>query len=162
MAQLEKQYEDWVKSDRELHFIVELADSKEPIGTARIEKFDWGNVRGGTIGTYIDRKDLWEKGLGHQITVALLEMCFNQLNMERCEAWSGGFNQRAHKVLESCGFRKAGPMREVAFVNGRKWDGYYFDMLRNEYLNMRESLLQQTLGAKLEDYMKRHCTIKGY
>ena len=162
MAQLEKQYEDWVKNDRELHFIVELADSKEPIGTARIEKSDWGNVRGATIGTYIGRKEMWEKGLGHQITVALLEMCFNQLNMERCDAWSGGFNNRAHKVLESCGFKKAGSMREAAFVNGRKWDGYYFDVLRSEYLNIRSNLLRQTLGDKSEDYIKRHCTIKGY
>ena len=101
MAQLEKQYEDWTKSEREIHFIVELADTKEPIGIARIERFEWGNVKGAGIGTYIGKKEMWEKGLGTQITVALMEMCFNQLNMERCEAWSVEYNKRAHKVLES-------------------------------------------------------------
>ena len=109
MAQLEKQYEDWVKNDRELHFIVELADSKEPIGTARIEKSDWGNVRGATIGTYIGKKEMWEKGLGHQITVALLEMCFNQLNMERCDAWSGGSTIVPTRFWSRTGSRKLGP-----------------------------------------------------
>jgi RimJ/RimL family protein N-acetyltransferase len=105
---------------------------------------------------------MWEKGFGHQITVALLEMCFNQLNVERCEAWSAEYNQRAHRVLESCGFKKGGVMRQVSFVNGKRWDGYHFDILREEYLSIREDLLKKTLGDKLEDYIRRHCTIKGY
>lgn len=161
MAQLEKQYEEWVKDEKELHFIVEFADSKEPIGIARIDKSDWGNIRSASIGTYIGKKEMWEKGLGHQITVALLEMCFNQLNMDRCEAWSIEYNHRAHKVLEDCGLKKGGAMRQAAFVNGRNWDGYHFDILRNEYLSTRDSLLKQTLGDRLEEYVKRHCTIKG-
>ena len=162
MAQLEKQYEDWVKDERQTHFMVELADTRESIGTARIERFEWGNVRGAAVGTYIGKKEMWEKGLGHQITVALLEICFNQLNVERCEAWSAEYNQRAHGVLESCGFKKGGVMRQVSFVNGRRWDGYHFDVLREEYLSIREDLLKKTLGDKVEDYIRRHCTIKGY
>jgi RimJ/RimL family protein N-acetyltransferase len=162
MAQLEKQYEEWVKDEKEIHFIVELANTREPVGTARIERFEWGNVRGAGVGTYIGKKEMWEKGLGHQITVALLEMCFNQLNVERCEAWSAEYNRRAHRVLESCGFKKGGVMRQVSFVNGRRWDGYHFDVLREEYLSIREDLLKRTLGDKLEEYMRRHCTIKGY
>ncbi len=162
MAQLEKQYEDWLKNEKEIHFMVELADSKEPIGIARIEKSDWGSIRAATIGTYIGKKELWEKGLGRQITVALLEICFNQLNMDRCEAWSVEYNHRAHKVLEDCGLKNGGAMRQAVYVNGRRWDGYHFDILRDEYLNTRDSLLKQTLKDKLEEYVKRHCTIKGY
>lgn len=162
MAQLEKQYEDWVKDEKEIHFLVELADTKEPVGTARIERSEWGNVRAATIGTYIGKKELWEKGLGHQITVALLEMCFNQLNMDRCDAWSVEYNRRAHKVLEACGLKKGGFVRQASFVNGREWDGYHFDILRDEYLATRDTLLRKTLGDKFEEYIKRHCTIKGY
>jgi diamine N-acetyltransferase len=162
MAQLEKQYEEWLKNERELHMIVELAASKEPVGIARIEKMEWGNIKGASIGTYIGKKEMWRKGLGRQITVALLEMCFNQLYMERCEAWSVEYNHRAHRVLESCGFKKGGTMRYAAFVNGRKWNGFHFDILRDEYLSLRNDLLKQTLGNRLEDYVKRHCTIEGY
>jgi diamine N-acetyltransferase len=162
MAQLEKQYEEWLKNERELHMIVELTASKEPIGIARIEKNEWGNVKGAGIGTYIGKKEMWRKGLGRQITVALLEMCFNQLNVERCEAWSVEYNHRAHRVLESCGFKKGGTMRQGSFVNGRKWDGFHFDILRDEYLSLRNDLLKQTLGNRLEEYVKRHCTIEGY
>ncbi len=162
MAQLEKQYEEWVKDEKELRFIVELLDSKEAIGIARIRREEWGNVKTADIGTYIGEKELWGQGLGKQITVALLEMSFNQLNAERCEAWSVEYNHRAHKALESCGFKKGGAVRKAAFVNGRKWDGFHFDILREEYLKLRDNLLKRTLGDRLEDYLKKHCTIKGY
>lgn len=162
MAQLEKQYEEWVKDEKELRFIVELLDSKEAIGIARIRREEWGNVKTADVGTYIGEKELWGQGLGKQITVALLEMSFNQLNAERCEAWSVEYNHRAHKALESCGFKKGGVVRKAAFVNGRKWDGFHFDILREEYLELRKNLLKRTLGDKLEQYLEKHCTIKGY
>jgi RimJ/RimL family protein N-acetyltransferase len=162
MAQLERQYEEWLKDERELHFIVEFVDSKEPIGIARIERGDWANVKTADVGTYIGKKELWGKGLGKQITVALLEMSFNQLNVERCEASSVEYNPRAHKALEACGFKKVGVTRQSAFVSGRKWDRFHFDILRDEYLKMRENLLKQTLGDGLEEYLKKHCAIEGY
>lgn len=162
MAQLERQYEEWVKAERELHFIVELVDSKEAIGIARLERGEWGNVKTANVGTYIGKKELWGKGLGKHITVALMEIAFNQLNMDRCEAWSVEYNHRAHKSLETCGFKKGGAMRQAVFVNGRKWDGYHFDILKDEYSRIRMDLLKQMLGDKLEEYLKRHCTIQGY
>jgi RimJ/RimL family protein N-acetyltransferase len=161
-AQLEKQYDEWVKDEKELRFMVELIDSEEAIGIARLRREDWGNVKTADVGTYIGKKELWGKGLGRQIIVALSEMAFNQLNMERCEAWSVEYNHRAHKALEACGFKRGGVVRQAAFVNGRKWDGYHFDILREEYLNNRMALLKQTLGDKAEDYSEKHCTIKGY
>lgn len=160
MAQLEKQFEEWVKDEKELHFIVELIDSKDPIGIAKIRRGEWGNVKCGDIGTYVGEKEHRGKGLGRQITVALLEMAFNQLNMERCEAWSVEYNKRAHKALEACGFKRGGIVRQAAFVNGQKWDGYHFDILREEYLDIRTKLLKQTLGNKTDQYMKKHSTIK--
>lgn len=161
-AQLEKQYDEWVKDEKELRLMVELIDSEEAIGIARLRREEWGNVKTAEVGTYIGKKELWGKGLGRQIIVALLEMSFNQLNMERCEAWSVEYNHRAHKALEACGFKRGGVARQAAFVNGRKWDGYHFDILRDEYLNTRMALLKQTLGDKAEDYSEKHCTIKGY
>jgi len=162
MAQLEKQYEDWVKDEKHLRFIVELVDSQEPIGIARLHQQEWSGVKTADVGTYIGKKELWGKSLGRQITVALLEMAFNQLNMERCEAWSVEYNHRAHKALEACGFKKGGVLRKTVFVNGRKWDSLHFDILKEEYLKIRMNLLKQTLREKLEEYVQKHCTIKGY
>ena len=161
VAQLEKQYDEWMKDERELHFIVELVDSKEAIGIARLQRQDWSNVKSIDIGTYIGKKELWGKGLGRDITVALLEMTFNQLNAERCQAWSVEYNRRAHRTLEACGFRKGGVVRHTVFVNGRKWDSYHFDILRDEYLNIRMDLLKQTLGNKADEYVGKNDNIVG-
>jgi len=157
MEQLERQYDKWMKENKEIHFIVELIDTNEPIGTAVIRKEEWSNVKNADIGTYIGKKEYWGKGYGKQITVALLEMCFIFLNMERCEAWSVEYNARAHKTLETCGFKKGGVMRQTVLVNGKKWNSYHFDMLREEYTNIREGLLGKTLGEKLGKYLKKHC-----
>jgi RimJ/RimL family protein N-acetyltransferase len=153
MAQLEKQFEDWTKDDKDYRFIVELIKSGESIGIARLERQDWGNVKSVDVGTYIGKKELWGKGLSRDITVGLLEMAFNQLNVERCQAWSVEYNQRAHKALEACGFKKGGVLRETAFVNGRKWGSFHFDILKDEYLNIRMALLKQTLGGKATEYL---------
>lgn len=157
MEQLERQYDKWMKENKDIHFIVELVDTNEPIGTALIRKEEWSNVKNADLGTYIGKKEYWGKGYGKQITVALLEMCFIFLNMERCEAWSVEYNTRAHKTLEACGFKRGGVMRQTVLVNGKKWNSYHFDMLREEYMNIRESLLGKTLGEKLDEYLKRHC-----
>jgi len=154
MEQLERQYDKWMKENKEIHFIVELVDTDEPIGTAVIRKEEWSNVKNADIGIYIGKKEYWGKGYGKQITVALLEMCFIFLNMERCEAWSVEYNTRAHKTLETCGFKKGGVMRQTVLVNGKKWNSYHFDMLREEYTNIREDLLGKTLGEKLDKYLK--------
>jgi len=162
MAQLEKQYEEWVKDETHLHFIVELVESGEGIGTARLHLHDWGRVKSVEIGAYIGRKELWGKGLGRQIYFGMLEMAFFQLNADRCEASSIGYNERSHKALEACGFKKIGALRQCAFVHGRKWDDYIFDLLREEYLEQRMTLLKRILGDKTEGYLKKHCTIQGY
>ena len=161
MTQLEREFEERLKEKKHQRFIIELADTKKPIGIARLEQRDWGNVKTGHIGTYIAEKELWGKGLGRQITVALLEMAFIQLNVERCDAGSVEYNSRAHKTLKWCGFKKSGTYRKTHYVNGRKWDHFYFDLLREEYLQVRMELLRKMLGDKLEGYLETHQITQG-
>ena len=155
MTQLEQRYEEWMKKEKDLYFIVETMESNEPIGFAAIRGEMWGNVPGVDIGTYIGKKELWEKGFGKKITVALLEMCFMHLNVERCEAWSVEYNTRAHRVLESCGFKKGGVARNTVYVAGKKWSSFHFDILREEYMNIRIDLLQKVLGEKMNSYLRK-------
>jgi RimJ/RimL family protein N-acetyltransferase len=42
LVQLERQFEEWMKDERELRFMVKLVDSKEAIGIARLQRQDWG------------------------------------------------------------------------------------------------------------------------
>jgi RimJ/RimL family protein N-acetyltransferase len=149
-----KYYEKEIEREDRMHYIIELRDSKEAIGTAVIRLNKWGNVRRGNIGTYLD-KNYWNKGLGKIITLALLEISFYYLNLEKCEACSIEYNKRAHKVLEDCGFKRYGIERKSMFVLGRKWDWYCFDILREEYLQIREELLRKFLGEYYEEYKRK-------
>lgn len=155
MAQLEEQYEERMKEKKNLYFIVENIESNEPIGFATIRTAVWGNVQGADLGTYIGEKELWGKSFGKKITVALLEMSFIHLNMERCVAWSVEYNIRAHKVLEFCGFKKGGVMRNTVHVAGKKWSSFHFDILREEYMNIRMGLLKKMLGEKVDTYLEK-------
>ncbi len=149
-----KYYEKEMEREDRLHYIVELRDSREAIGTAVIRLENWGGVRRGNIGTYID-KNYWNKGLGKIITLALLEISFYHLNLEKCEACSIEYNKRAHRVLENCGFKRYGIERKSAFVLGRKWDWHCFDILREEYMQMRKELFSKILKEDKDEYMEK-------
>jgi RimJ/RimL family protein N-acetyltransferase len=154
MVQLEERFAEWMKKEKHLYFIVENVESNEPMGFAAIRTEGWGNVAGADLGTYIGKKELWEKGFGKKITAALLEMSFIHLNMERCQAWSIEYNKRAHKVLEFCGFKKGGIMRNTVYVAGKKWSSFHFDILREEYTNIRMTLLKEMLGENVGAYLE--------
>jgi RimJ/RimL family protein N-acetyltransferase len=162
LVQLERQYEEWMRDERELHFIVELVDSKEAIGTARLQRQDWGNVKTVDIGTYIGKKELWGKGLGRQITVALLEMSFTSSTLSAVERGASSTIIALTARWKPTGSKKGGAVRQTVFVNDRKWDSYHFDVLRDEYLNIRTNLLKQTLGDKAEEYIRKNGETVGW
>jgi len=82
-------------------------------------------------------------------------MSFIHLNMERCQAWSVEYNTRAHRVLEFCGFKKGGVVRNTVYVAGKKWDSFHFDVLCEEYMNVRMDLLKKMLGEKTDIYLEK-------
>ena len=156
MSQLEDKYAELMKDEKSFYFIVENTALEEPIGAAEIHRgTSWNLVPAAHIGTYIGKKDCWEKGFGTKITAALLEMSFMHLGLDHCQAWSVEYNTRAHRTLEACGFKKGGAMRNVVFVAGRKWGMFIFDILREEYMNIRMNLLKKTLGNSVQDYLKK-------
>jgi RimJ/RimL family protein N-acetyltransferase len=160
MTQLEQRYEEWMKKEKNLYFIVENVESNEPIGFASVRTETWGNVPGADVGTYIGKKELWEKGIGKKITVALLEMSFIYLNLEHCNAWSIEYNKRAHKVLEFCGFKKGGAVRNTVYMAGKKWSSFHFDIMREEYISIRMDLLKKMLGEKVDAYVQKGQPVK--
>jgi len=66
MAQLEERFAEWTKNEKNLLFIVENTESNEAIAFASIRREVWGNVAGADVGTYIGKKELWEKASGRE------------------------------------------------------------------------------------------------
>ena len=152
--QVMQYYDEEMKREDRVHYMIELRDTNEPIGTAVIRLNNWGGVRKGNIGTYLDKK-YWNRGLGKLVTLGLLEIAFHFMNLEKCAACSIEYNKRAHKVLEYCGFKRYGVERKSVFVLGKKWDWYCFDILQDEYLHIREELIRKILKKQSEEYLRR-------
>ncbi|NPA74531.1 MAG: GNAT family N-acetyltransferase [Euryarchaeota archaeon] len=152
MESIIERYTEDRKNDRRRQYLIEHRESGKAMGTATIRIESWGNVRTGNIGTYLD-KAYWNRGLGKVITLALLELSFYFMNLDKCEAYSIEYNKRAHKVLETCGFRRGGVHRKGAYVMGRTWNWYFFDILREEYMPAREKLIKSILGHQADEYL---------
>lgn len=156
--EIEKEYEEYLENEDKKKFIVELTENDKTIGIATYEDHS-NSVKNADIGTYIGEKEFWNQGLGKHITLGLCEMLFFHLNYDRLSAWSSSVNKRAHKVLETFGFKKTGRARKSGFLFGKRIDWVMFDLLKEEYIENREELLEKYLDDK-EAYIKNYCKLK--
>ncbi len=156
-----QRFEEDLKNEKRVHYIVMLKENNEAIGTAVIRLSEWGGVRRGNIGTYLDKR-YWNRGIGKIITLALLEISFYFMNLEKCEACSIEYNKRVHKVLEACGFKRYGVERKSVYLMGRKWDWYCFDILREEYMEKREELIRKILKEQAGEYLQRTSMLEEF
>ncbi len=153
LAQVENEYTSLMNNNNSLKFIVENND-KQPIGLARFNISNEFDVRSAEIGVYIASREQWNRGLGKLITLGLLEMLFYHRGFEKITAGSAEFNKRAHKALEYCGFKKEGEIRRGIKLYGKYYSWYMYGELYDEYMQIREKVLKETLKEDYEKYVK--------
>lgn len=85
------------------------------------------------IGVYIGEKNLWGKGYGTDAILALARALFEELNFHRISFSVGGHNTRMQKVLERCGMKLEGIIREERYIHGRYWDTIKLGCLKHEF-----------------------------
>ncbi|MEM0160851.1 MAG: GNAT family protein [Thermoplasmata archaeon] len=153
LEQVETEYDELLKNKNALKFIVENNDNKQVLGLARFS-INESDVRSAEIGVYIADKEQWNRGLGKLITLGLLEMLFYHRSFEKVVAGSAEFNKRAHKALEYCGFRKEGELRRGIKLYGKYYSWYIYGELYDEYMQIREKALKETLKEDYEEYIK--------
>ena len=66
----------------------------------------------------------FNKGMGTEAIVLLMDFAFNELALNRVELEVFEFNERAIRVYEKIGFKHEGRKRQVL-----RWEGEYFDAL---------------------------------
>jgi RimJ/RimL family protein N-acetyltransferase len=155
-TQVEEWYNNLLKNkDRQL-LIIEKIDDHEILGVVGIgwSSIAFREVKDATIGVGIASKNNWNRGFGKTITLGLLEMLFYHRSFERVSADSLEFNKRAHKVLEYCGFKKEGERKRWVKVYGKYYSQYLYGLIYEDYMQIREKLLIDTLKDKYEQYLK--------
>ena len=76
----------------------------------------------------------WGKGYMHEALVALVELAFGRLDLNRLEADIDPRNKPSARSLERLGFEKEGVLRERWKINGEVSDSVILGLLRREWL----------------------------
>ena len=107
-------------------------ESDEMVGVAEIFDFDT-KVSAVTIG-YTLNQNYWGKGIATKTTSLLLDYLFNEIDVNRVQAFVMPENEKSSKVLLRNNFVKEGVIRQGNFWQGRGIvDLVLFYILKSEY-----------------------------
>lgn len=122
-------YED---SDERFLFAIREKQSRQILGIAGFDEIIWSNGVA-TVFIGIGSEGHTGKGLGKEAMRLLMDFGFNELNFHRIQLNVISYNETAIKLYEGLGFVKEGILREFIHRDGRRYDMYFYSMLRNEY-----------------------------
>ena len=73
------------------------------------------------------------KGYGSAAAAKLLERAFGDTVAHVVSSYAPGWNESAQRFAESVGFKRAGGRRRSYFIDGKYYDGVFYDVLRKEH-----------------------------
>ncbi|MDD1706578.1 MAG: GNAT family N-acetyltransferase [Methanoregulaceae archaeon] len=136
----ERMARDWIsevdqKRDQrsELVFIIANRTSGEIIGAVGLMSLDQEHSRG-KIGYWIGRP-FWNRGYATEAVCAVLDYSFRVLNLRRVYAFYLTRNKASGRVMDKCGMRYEGVLRQHIKKNGNFEDVAIHGILREEYLS---------------------------
>ncbi|NLJ57306.1 MAG: GNAT family N-acetyltransferase [Tissierellia bacterium] len=74
------------------------------------------------------------KGYGTETMKLLLNYGFNELNLHRIQLNVLSFNEGAIALYSKLGFKKEGVLREFVLREGKRYDLFYYGLLKEEWL----------------------------
>jgi RimJ/RimL family protein N-acetyltransferase len=86
------------------------------------------------VGIAIGERDCWGKGYGTDAMRLILQYAFIELNLQRVSLGVHAYNARAVRSYEKAGFCVEGAIRGETLREGRRLDGLYMGVLRQEWL----------------------------
>lgn len=79
-------------------------------------------------------EEFWRKGIMTKAIKTIIRYAFETLRINRLEAITSTFNEPSILLLEKCGFKYEGCLRQHRYHLGKYVDVYSFSILRQEYL----------------------------
>lgn len=115
-------------------------NSNEMVGHISLGRIDRQHETGRIGKVLVGPPEARGKGIGKIMVEKVLQLAFNELQLNRVSLAVFDFNISAIKSYESAGFKKEGWMREVRKVNGAYWSSYEMGILKNEWERQKLSL----------------------
>jgi RimJ/RimL family protein N-acetyltransferase len=130
---LEAFYKSATENPNVVVFVVEDADTGQPIGTSGLFEIFWPGRRA-EFRILIGEPSTFDKGYGTEATRMTVAYGFSRLNMEVIHLGVNASNARAVRAYEKAGFVKEGLRRKFVFARGVYHDAVVMSILREEYL----------------------------
>ncbi len=125
-----KRWEEAYNEDRAMGWLIMWRETGEAIGFVGCG-FVTEHKRG-TLGYVID-PPFWGRGIATEATRAAIRAIFEGSDLMKIEAGHWVDNPASGRVLEKCGFRHEGLMRQHYYRLGRFRDMHQFGLLRSDY-----------------------------
>jgi RimJ/RimL family protein N-acetyltransferase len=139
-------------TDNGYNFAIVDKETGKPIGGTGLFEIDNIN-RKAPFGIFIGDRNYWNAGFGTEATKLVLDFGFHILNLNNISLHVVGFNARAIRCYEKCGFKQVGTRRNGYFVAGQYHDELIFDILAEEF---KESYIKTVLDKALsEDFTSK-------
>lgn len=110
----------------------------KPAGRIGIHYIDKQN-RTAAIGYWL-HEEFSGKGIVTKACIALINLCFTQLNLNRVEIKCATGNSKSAAIAERLNFTKEGVLRQAELVNGQFLDLNLYSMLKEEWTAKQNSL----------------------
>ncbi|PKL83630.1 MAG: GNAT family N-acetyltransferase [Ignavibacteriae bacterium HGW-Ignavibacteriae-3] len=121
------------EKDSWIIFGIEIKNEKKLIGS--IDVRDWkGENNCADIG-YVLSKKYWNKGILTEVLRSVIRFCFEELQLNRVEAHCEEENIGSWRVMEKCGMKFEGLLRQKVFVKERYRSMKMYSILKSEYQN---------------------------
>lgn len=110
---------------------IEIKSEKKLIGS--IDLRDWKTIhKCGDIGYAISKK-YWNKGYVSEAMKAVMKFGFEPLHLNRIEAHCEEENIGSWRVMQKCGMKYEGTLREKVFIKGKFRSMKMYSLLKNEW-----------------------------
>lgn len=123
--------EEKYSSDNWIVLGIELKENHKLIGTIDIRS--WDSVNNCADVGYVVSKNYWGRGIMTEALRRVIKFCFDELKLNRVEAHCEEENTGSWKVMEKCGMKFEGVLREKVFMKNRYRSMKMYSLLRSEY-----------------------------
>lgn len=113
---------------------VEEKSSKTHIGNISLQQIDLMN-RQAEIAFMFGERSYWGKGYATLAARLLIDHAFKELGMNRIFFGTSELNKGMQKVGKHLGFKNGGMSRQALYKDGRFFNIYHYDLLREEWVS---------------------------
>ena len=126
------------KNNHEYDYAIVDLESDKLIGFIDLKKVDFIS-RTATLGVFIGREEYLSRGYGSDAIKLILNFGFNFLNLNNIKLEVLGFNIRAIKAYQKCGFKKFGVWKNSHYAEGTYHDIVFMNVTKSEFNKLEKN-----------------------